>query len=97
MHVLAKKRLRDYGDSMPDAKPSLDSWHYEASHATWKSPSDIKAKYRHASILKNGRVVFNIAGNKYRLVVSINYRSGTIYIKFIDTHKEYDKINAEEV
>ncbi len=82
---------------MPDAKASLDSWHYEATHATWKSPSDIKAKYSHASILKNGRVVFNISGNKHRLVVSINYQAGIIFIKFIGTHKEYDKINAEDV
>ncbi|MGG9999273.1 type II toxin-antitoxin system HigB family toxin [Pseudovibrio ascidiaceicola] len=82
---------------MPDAKASLDSWYYEAIHATWKSPSDIKAKYRHASILKNGRVVFNIAGNKHRLVVSINYEAGIIFIKFVGTHKEYDKINVEDV
>ena len=70
---------------------------HQAKIATWKDPSQIKSQYRNASILKNNRVVFNIAGNKYRLIVSINFPAQIIYIKFIGTHKEYDKINANTV
>ena len=70
---------------------------HQAKAATWKDPSQIKSQYRNASILKNNRVVFNIAGNKYRLIVSINFPAQIIYIKFIGTHKEYDKINANTV
>ena len=70
---------------------------HQAKTATWKDPSQIKSQYRNASILKNNRVVFNIAGNKYRLIVSINFPAQIIYIKFIGTHKEYDKIDANTV
>ncbi|KZL03364.1 MULTISPECIES: type II toxin-antitoxin system HigB family toxin [unclassified Pseudovibrio] len=97
MRVNAKRKLREYGDRIPDAKASLDSWYYEAIHTTWNSQSDIEAKYRHASVLKNGRVVFNIAENRHRLVVSLNYKASIVMIKFIGTQEEYDKINAEDV
>jgi len=80
-----------------DAKGALEAWYYEAKHAQWASPADIKTQYRSASILKNNRVVFNIAGNKYRLVVRINYDSKTVFVRFIGMHREYDKIDAEVI
>lgn len=69
----------------------------EASKAQWKQPADIKAQYRHASILKNRRVVFNIKGNDFRLIVAIAFNLSIVYVKFIGTHAEYDKIDAETV
>lgn len=97
MRVIARRTLREYGDRVPEAKAQLDAWYHEAIVADWKSPADIKEKYASASILKSGRVVFNIAGNNFRLVVGINYVACIVYIKFIGTHAEYDKINAQEV
>ncbi len=97
MRVIALRTLREYGERVPEASAALYAWYHEAVAAEWKTPADIKEKYRSASILKGGRVVFNIAGNKWRLVVGINYELGIIFIKFIGTHAEYDEIDAEEV
>ncbi len=99
MHIIKWKTLMEFYEQPDhqDAKQPLKSWHNEAKHAKWESPADIKAHYRTASILKDNRVVFNIAGNKYRLVARINYRSKAIFIRFIGTHREYDKIDAEEI
>jgi len=97
MRVIAKKTIRDYWEQEPGAKASLEAWYAEAKHADWKTPSDVKAKYGSASILKNSRVVFNIGGNTYRLVTWINYPFGIVYIRFVGTHSEYDKIDAENV
>ncbi len=99
MHVIKRKTLVEYFQKPghEDAKKALEVWVYEAEHAQWSTPSEIKEKYRSASILKDNRVVFNIAGNKYRLVVRINYHSKTVFIRFIGTHKEYDKIDAEVI
>ena len=97
MRVISRKKLTAYGAENPDAKSALDSWYSEAKNSTWKMPSDIKEKYRSASILKQGRVVFNIAGNKFRLIVWINFEREIVYIKFVGTHEDYDKINAEDV
>lgn len=80
-----------------DSEQALKSWHQEAMQAEWKNPNDIKAQYKNASIVGDNRVVFNICGNKYRLIVKINYLSSWIFIRFIGTHKEYDKINASEI
>lgn len=84
-------------DRYADAQAPLDAWYHEVKKAEWNDPSDIKAQYRNASILKGGRVVFNIAGNKYRLVVKINYLRQIVYVRFIGTHKQYDKIDVEDV
>jgi len=97
MRVIALRTLREYGERKPEASAALSSWYHETVAAEWKTPADIKEKYRSASILKNGRVVFNISGNKYRLIVGINYVLGIVFIKFIGTHAEYDKIDAEKV
>ncbi len=99
MHVIKRKTLIEFYSrpESSDAKGPLDAWFYEAKKADWKSWTDIKIKYRTASPLKGSRVVFNIGGNKYRLVVKINYATNTVFIRFIGTHKEYDKINAEVI
>lgn len=97
MHVIARKTLKDYWEREPQAEGELKAWYAEANNAEWKTPAELKAKYRNASILKAGRVVFNICGNKYRLVVRIHYKASLVYIRFIGTHKEYDKINAENI
>jgi mRNA interferase HigB len=97
MRVIAKKTLRSFWQKHPQAEQPLKSWWAEAKHAHWQSPEDIKEKYRHASILSDNRVIFNIAGNKYRLVVKIHYGKGIVFVRFIGTHAEYDRINAEVV
>lgn len=97
MRVIAISTLREFWEDHPDAEQPIKAWVDEASQATWSQPADIKAQYRSASILKNRRVVFNIKGNDYRLIVAIAYRLGIAYVKFIGTHAEYDKIDAETV
>jgi mRNA interferase HigB len=100
MRVIAKRTLRQFWESAPqyaDAKGPLDAWYAEARKVHWRTPQDIKAQFRHASILKNHRVVFNIGGNKYRLVVWINYPYRVIYVRFIGTHAQYDRIDAQTV
>ena len=97
MRVIAKRALREFWERFPDSGDALKTWFAEAERATWSSPAEIKAQYRSASIPKDSRVVFNICGNKYRLVVKINYKIGIVLIRFIGTHREYDAINAEEV
>ena len=99
MRVIAKRTLREFW-SIPDhanAKEPLEAWYQEAERADWHDPHTIKAQYRSASILKGNRVVFNIAGNKYRLVVKINYPYRVVYVRFIGTHSEYDAIDVETV
>lgn len=97
MRVIAKKILRDFWQKHADSEEQLKTWHKEASKAIWKSPVDIKDEYANASILKGGRVVFNICGNKYRLIVDINYNRQWLFIRFIGTHKDYDKVNADKI
>jgi mRNA interferase HigB len=99
MHVISRKKLVEFYEQAghQNAKSPLEAWYYEAKHAQWTSPTDVKDHYRSASILKDNRVVFNISGNKYRLVTRINYNSKTVFVRFIRTHKEYDKINAETI
>ncbi|MEA3415792.1 MAG: type II toxin-antitoxin system HigB family toxin [Thermodesulfobacteriota bacterium] len=99
MHVISRKKLVEFykHSGYQGAKGPLEAWYYEAKHAQWASPADVKNHYRSASILKNNRVIFNIAGNKYRLVVRINYASKTVFVRFIRTHQEYHKIDAEVI
>lgn len=100
MRIIARKTLIQFWEINPqyaDARDSLEAWYHEAKKSNWCSPADVKAKYRSASILKSGRVVFNIAGNKYRLVVQINFATRIVYIRFIGTHQQYDQINAETI
>lgn len=97
MHIVAVKFLRAFWEKHPDAEQALKSWVDETKKATWVQPSEIKVLYRSASILKNRRVVFNIKGNDYRLVVSVAYQYQAVYVKFIGSHQEYDAIDAETV
>jgi len=99
MHVIKRGTLVEFYQQpgRRDAKGPLEAWYYEADHAQWASPADVKTQYGSASILKDNRVVFNIAGNKYRLVVRINYSSKTVFVRFIGTHREYDGVDAEVI
>ncbi|MBF0621186.1 MAG: type II toxin-antitoxin system HigB family toxin [Magnetococcales bacterium] len=100
MRIIAKRTLREFWESSPtfcDSKGQLEAWHSFVLKANWATPSDIKAEFRNASFLKGNRVVFNIAGNKYRLIVKINYQYRIVYIRFIGTHAQYDQIDAEAV
>jgi len=95
VRVISRKRLVEFWQEHPDAKGPLTSWFREVKHARWTSTADIKAAYRSADFVGNDRIVFNIGGNKYRLVV--RYRPPIVYIRFIGTHSEYDRIDASQV
>ncbi|MGD2036155.1 MAG: type II toxin-antitoxin system HigB family toxin [Bacteroidales bacterium] len=97
MRVVAEKILREFWEKYTDSEEQLKTWYKEASKADWNNPTEIKDEYAKASILKSGRVVFNICGNKYHLIVDINYKRHWVFIRFIGTHKEYDKIDADKV
>jgi mRNA interferase HigB len=99
MRIISKKTLKEfYGQSVYiECKSSVEAWHREVLSADWNNSNEIKNQYRSASIIGDNRVVFNIQGNKYRLIVQINYYAKIVYVRFIGTHKEYDKINAREI
>ena len=97
MRVVALPTLRDFWSRHSGAEQALKAWLDEAKQANWQRPSDIKASYRSASILKGRRAVFNIKGNDYRLVVAVAFQLGVVYVKFVGTHAQYDLINAETV
>lgn len=99
MRIFSRKTLKEFWElpHYTNSEQPLKSWYDEAKKATWKTPNEIKAQYANASILKDGRVVFNIHGNRYRLIIKINYDFGVIYIRFVGTHEAYDQINANEV
>lgn len=97
MRVIAKKCLRDFWGIYPDCEQQLKSWYREAEKSKWTTPKAIKNQYPSASILENNRVVFNIKGNHYRLIVRINYDYGMVWIRFIGSHKQYDKIDANKI
>lgn len=97
MRIIAKKTLRDFWETHPDAEQPLKAWHARAKSKEWKTSSDIKQDYGNASFIANNRVIFNIKGNTYRLITIANYDFGIIYIRFIGTHKEYDKVDATTI
>ena len=97
MRIDSVQTLRTYWEANPDVEQQLRAWHDEVISQKWEQPADIKARYASASILKKRRVVFNIKGNKYRLIVGVAFKVGVVYIKFIGTHKEYDEVDAETV
>ena len=99
MRVIAKSTLMKFlqQPGHGDAQGPLLVWHEEALKAAWTSPQAVKDQYAQASICANNRVVFNVGGNKYRLVVEMQYRAGIVWVKFIGTHAQYDKINVENV
>jgi mRNA interferase HigB len=97
VRVIARKTLRDFWVKHPDAEQPLKTWYAEASHSAWVHPKDIKARFPAASFLAGNRVVFNIRGNRYRLIARVRYDLGRVYIRFIGTHPEYDKVDASTV
>ena len=97
MRIISRRTLLDFASSHPQARRPLDDWYKLASRATWQTPSNIKLLFRSADILPDNRVVFNIAGNNYRLVIKIEYRFQTIYIRFIGIRADYDRIDATTI
>jgi mRNA interferase HigB len=99
MRIIARRTLREFWQrpGHHDAEQPLKAWFREVAHADWASPAQVKLAFRSASIVGNSRVVFNIAGNKYRLVARVNYPYRVMYIRFIGTHRQYDQINVREV
>jgi mRNA interferase HigB len=95
VNIVAVRLLRTFSEIHPNAEQHLESWVAETKKSIWTQPSEIKQRYRSASILKNRRVVFDIQGNDFRLVVSVAYRYQAVHVKFIGTHKEYDDIDAD--
>lgn len=97
MNVISKRTLVQFYERHPQAKTPLEVWHADVRKAEWQSPKDIKNVYSSASFIADNRVVFNIKGNDYRLIVHIDYKRKIVRVKFIGTHSEYDKIDAVEV
>ncbi|MCP4123899.1 MAG: type II toxin-antitoxin system HigB family toxin [Bacteroidetes bacterium] len=97
MRVISRKTLKDFWESHRDCEEQLKSWFREALNANWDTPNKIKIDYPNASILEDNRVVFNIKGNKYRLIIKANYKYRIVYIRFVGTHAEYDKIDAAKI
>ena len=97
MRVISRKKLREFWEHHPEARASLESWFIDVKHVDWEKPDDIKSVYRNVSFVANNRVVFNIKGNNFRLIAAIQYKYRIVYIRFIGTHQEYDKINPENI
>lgn len=97
MRVIAKKTLREFWEVHANCEQQLKSWYLEADKATWKNLNELKEEYPSASILNDNRVCFNIKGNNYRLIVRINFDYQMMWIRFVGTHAEYDKIDANTI
>ena len=97
MRVIAVSTLRAFWERYPDAEQPLKAWYEEATSSTWTQPADIKALYRSASVLKNRRVVFNIKGHDYRLIVAVAYKLQIVYVKVVGNQQEYDAVDEETV
>ncbi|MCF6270144.1 MAG: type II toxin-antitoxin system HigB family toxin [Melioribacteraceae bacterium] len=95
--IIAKKTLRDYWEKHAESEQYLKTWYETAKNSNWLNPNDIKKTYANASILQDNRVVFNIKRNSYRLIVKFNHQRQWAFIRFVGTHAEYDKINAETI
>jgi mRNA interferase HigB len=97
MRVIAVSTLREFWKSHADAEQALKAWFKEATSSRWREPNDIKKNFPSADVIPGNRMVFNIKGSTYRLIVKIHYNSGIVFIRFVGTHAEYDKINAETI
>jgi mRNA interferase HigB len=97
MRVIAISRLKAFWQKHPNAMVPLQSWYAIASRAKWETPADIKADYRSASFMAGNRVVFNVKGNDYRLIVVAHYNRGVLYVRFVGTHAQYDQIDAGSI
>jgi mRNA interferase HigB len=97
MRIISRKALRLFWEDHSDAQQALQAWYADVKRAQWKSPADIKKIYRNVSILANNRIVFNIKGNKYRVIVAVQYKFKIVFIRFVGTHQEYDQVDAATV
>lgn len=94
MRIISRKALRDFWAKHPDAEQPLRAWYTNVKRADWQTPADVKLDYRSASFVANNRVIFNIKGNRYRLVAAIKYQYSSVYIRFVGTHAEYDRVDV---
>lgn len=97
MRIIARKTLREFWVKHPEARQPLQAWYADVKTAAWHSPADIKNVYRNASFLADNRVVFNIRGNHYRVIVVVQYAHGILYIRFVGTHRDYDRVDAATI
>ncbi len=97
MRIIARCKLKEFWEKQRLAEQSLKSWYREAAQATWLSPEDIKRRYGHASFIKGNRIVFNIGGNKFRLIVQAKYEFRILHIRFVGTHSEFDRTDPEHI
>lgn len=97
MHVIARRTLVAFWQSHPDSKRQLELWYHDACGADWQNSAEVKARYATASVINRERIVFNVCGNKYRLIARINYASQTLFIRHVGTHEQYNRIDAETV
>lgn len=95
--IFAKSTLKEYWEKHPDSEQFLKTWYNTAMNSVWRTPNEVKNTYPNASVLKDSRIVFNIKGNSYRLIVKFNFEKQWIFIKFIGTHEEYDRIDANTI
>jgi mRNA interferase HigB len=95
--IFAKSTLREFWEKHPDSEQYLKTWYETVMNADWKNPTDVKNNFAHASILKDSRIVFNIKGNCYRLVIKFNFEHQLAFVRFIGTHSDYDKIDANSI
>ena len=97
MRIISRKALRKFWEKHPDAKQRLQAWYADVKRSDWTSPADVKRTYRNASVIANDRIVFNIKGNKYRIIVKVSYRFKIVFIRFVGTHEEYDRVDATQI
>lgn len=97
MRIISRKTLVEYYRTHPEAKKALDTWFHTAKASSWKRPTDVLTMDPKASIVANNRVVFDILGGRFRLVTAVKYRAGVVYIRFVGTHTEYNRIDATTV
>ena len=97
MRIIARKTLREYAEKHPEILGQLDAWYHDTKRADWATPADITRVYGSASILPNRRVVFNIKGNQYRLIVKIHYNTGIVFVRYVGTHADYNRIDAGSI
>lgn len=97
MRVISRRTLKDFYERQAAAKAPLEAWFHEAKAAAWRTPKDISARFPSADFLPGNRVVFDIAGNHYRLIARIHYNTGIVFVRFVGTHAAYDKIDAATV
>ncbi len=97
MHIISKKRLKDFADRHPSAKKAFKIWIDWAANAQWSCPNDVKADDKSADVIANGRMIFNVGGNKFRIVCLMGFLAKRMFVRFVGTHAEYDKIDPETV